>query len=318
MSPQQDKIRNCLVLITAFALFGLLPACPRDPVKTEESEEPVMVARGIITAALNRYVDTGSNTPFEQFSLLGMFVRYDAEESNTIESLLDANFADVDLALDSCSLPAPVLDDHTFQEPSGKTAIELLDVGNLEVKFGARKKLIPTRTFPDLLKKIVGVLYTSDETKGVQFRPGETYSIRASGTEETEPFRVSLDAPADLGEVKVDGIPPGEQVPVLRRDGDIELTWDGDAYGDEIIAELSWTTMGTPWAMTCRMRDDGLFILSSIYTSELPDPLTSSDEELTLSRIRQVSFRNASFNSGSFRFIVSTNFPVHFDPRFRR
>ena len=44
----------------------------------------------------------------------------------------------------------------------------------------------------------------------------------------------------------------------------------------------------------------------------MTDPLTSSDGELTVARLRQVAFRSAGLQSGSFQFAVTTNFPVAF------
>ena len=45
---------------------------------------------------------------------------------------------------------------------------------------------------------------------------------------------------------------------------------------------------------------------------DLPDPLTCSDQELTLSRVRQVAFRSSGMATGAFQFLISTYFPVTF------
>ena len=159
---------------------------------------------------------------------------------------------------------------------------------------------------------IVGVLYTTDEIHGVLYRPGETYDLQASGTDDISSFRVALEAPLDLGDIKIDGVIPSEQTPLIRRGEDVEILWEGDSFGDEVIATLSWMSMGASWSMTCRMRDDGVFAIPAAITEAMPDPLTSSDGELTISRFRQVAFRSAGLASGSFQFVVSTVFPVAF------
>ena len=143
-------------------------------------------------------------------------------------------------------------------------------------------------------------------------KPGETYEVRAKDTAKVDHFRVALEAPEDLGIVTVDGVAAGEQPPVVSRARNVELVWEGDGYGDEVIATLNWTSMGMPWQIICRMRDDGLFIIPWAVTTRLPDPLTSTDEEIGLQRIRQVAFRSANLASGTFKFIVSTSFPVSF------
>jgi hypothetical protein len=299
------------ILVLVSSIF-LITSCPENPRAIDVQTQPMMVSRGIIKASLIRYIETGSSAPFEQFSLMGMFLRYDMDETNTVDSLLNENENEIDLALDSCTPPVRVLDESHLEEPKSRAGIELLDVGNLSVSFSKMTKPVPTRTFPDLLRVIVGVIYSVDETQGVNFRPGEIYSLKATGTNEVAPFRVALEAPEDLGDVKVDGATPGDQVPFIRKGEDIELTWEGDGYGDEVMAVLTWTSMGAPWSMTCRMRDDGFFVVPSVITGDLPDPLTCSDGDLTVTRIRQVAFRSEDLSSGFFRFQVSTNFPVTF------
>jgi hypothetical protein len=273
---------------------------------------PAVVSRGLITASFNRYIDTASDSPFEQFSLMGVFVRHEIEQSYTARSLFDSALSDLDLALDRCTMPSRVLDGTSEPATGGGTPIELLDVGDLSLSVDSKARLIPTRTFPDLLKVIVGVIYMADDTQEVVFRPGKTFDLQASGADAIAPFRVALEAPLDLGEIKIDGAIPGEQVPVVRRGEDVEITWEGDSYGDEVVATLGWMSMGAPWSMTCRMRDDGLFVLPASHTASLPDPLTCSDQDLTITRIRQVAFFSKGLSSGSFVFLVSTYFPVAF------
>jgi hypothetical protein len=290
----------------------LLPSCV-DDVAEEPFLESNLVSRGIISATLNRYIEAGSEEPFEQFGLTGVFARYPEEESDTVDMLWENRLADIDLALDRCTAVSPVLDERMrFRLPSAERTVELLDVGDLSVSFNGEKKPIPTRTFPDLLKVVVGVIYAADETQGVVFRPGETYSVRANGMNDVELFNVALEAPEDLGELKVNGTPPGEDAPILVRGRPIRLTWEGDGFGDEVITTISWTSMGAPWEVTCRMRDDGAFVIPGYITANLPDPLTSSDEEISIHRVRQVVFRSKDLSSGSFRFIVSTHFPIKF------
>ncbi|MCP4674659.1 MAG: hypothetical protein GY854_03925 [Deltaproteobacteria bacterium] len=305
--------RKVVPVCVAVIIAVIVAACPDNRGTGKLPSPPMMISRGIITASHNRYIETGSSSPFERFSLMGIFARYDVDRSATVESLLGNQPADIDLGLDRCTMPAQVLDEEVhLQESRLKTGIELLDVGDLTISFDKTARPVPTRTFPDLLKVIVGVIYTADETQEVLFRPGETYSLRASGTDEVAPFKVALDAPEDLGEIKVEGLTPGEQVPLIRRGEDIQLVWDGAEFGDEVVVSLSWISMGSPWSMTCRMRDDGQFVIPAIYTAGLPDPLTCEDEELTMTRVRQVAFRSDGMSSGSFRFVVSTNFPVTF------
>jgi hypothetical protein len=298
----------CLLL----CLPVLASSCTEEPLSEEATPKP-LVSRGIITASLSRHIEAGSDEPFESFNVKGVFARYPSAESKTVDMLWQQRFADVDLALDSCTAPNPILDSRV-EQPGLEVdrAIELLDVGDLSVGFDGERKTMPTRTFPDLLKVAVGVIYSADETHGVFFKPGARYDIRATGSDDVEVFRVDLDAPADLGVVRVDEIAPEEELPVLSRGKEIHLTWEGDGYGDEVIASVSWTVLGSPWEITCRMRDDGEFIIPKTVTEAIPDPLTTADEEINIRRFRQVAFRSAGLSNGSFQFVVAVNFPVKF------
>ncbi len=299
------------LLILAFSV-SVCPACVDETAEYEDTTAPKMLSRGIITASFSRYIEIGSDTPYETFGLTGVFARSEPAETATVDMLWDQTPEEVDLVLDSCTIPSPVLDKSRAQTPFADRTIELLDVGDLTVSFGGATKPVPTRTFPDLLKLIVGVTYAADDTQGVLFQPGDTYDIRATGTESMVDFRVALDAPEDLGRVTLDGVSPEDGSPVVSRGQNVALTWDGGGYGDEVYVNLGWTGMGTPWQITCRVRDDGQFVIPADITIGLPDPITSTDEEMSIQRVRQVAFRSKDLSSGSFKFVVSSNFSVRF------
>ena len=306
-----------IILVATAVVAAVGGGCPRDPAPQVKPAPPVTVSRGQITASINRYVEARSEEPFEQFGINGVFTRYDVEKEDLVERLLGTRVPEPDLPPDTCSSPVPVLGVPVRRlamqdETTIETAIELIDVGDLSVSILGEPRAIPTRTFPDLLKVIDGVIYTADEDQGVRFLPGETYTFHATGTDAVAPFAVVLEAPDDLGDVKLDSVRPGDQTPQIKRGQDLALTWEGAGWGDEVIATLSWIGMGLPWEMTCRMRDDGLFVVPGQLIEGLHDPLAASDEEMTLTRVRQVSFRSDGLNSGTFAFVVSKSFPVKF------
>ena len=297
-----------LFLASVFVL-----ACVEEETPDDVPDMPAISSRGIITASLNRYIEVGSEAPFEQFGLTGVFARFPRKKRATVDLLWDNPLADIDLALDHCTAVSPMLDDRArIRLPSSDQAIELMDIGNLSVIVKGERRPVPTRTFPDLLKAVVGVIYAADETQGVVFSPGDTYGLYAVDTNEKELFHVALEAPEDLGTIKVNGTVPEEDVPILSKNRPVRLKWSGDGFGDEVILTISWTSMGSPWEITCRMRDDGAFVIPSNITANLPDPLTSSDEEVSIHRVRQVVFRSKELENGSFRFVVSTHFPIDF------
>lgn len=302
-----------VILWMVFLASVFVLACVEEDIPGDVPSATAVSSRGIITASLNRYIEVGSESPFDQFGLTGVFARFPHKKRSTVDLLWDTPLADIDLALDHCTAVSPMLDNRArIRFPSSDQAIELMDIGNLSVTIKNDKRPVPTRTFPDLLKAVVGVIYAADETQGVVFSPGETYGLRAVDTNDKELFHVALEAPEDLGTIKVNGTIPEEYIPILSKNRPVRLRWDGDAFGDEVILTISWTRMGSPWEITCRMRDDGTFVIPSNITANLPDPLTSSDEEVSIHRVRQVVFRSENLDNGSFRFIVSTHFPIKF------
>jgi hypothetical protein len=306
-------VRQLMLRFSIIFMIGILVvACPEEQREETIVSRPTMTSRGVITVNLNRYIETTSAVPFEQFGLMGMFARYNLDDMDAVEAFLEDDEIVSDLPLDTCSVPGPILEKSRRRLSRSETAIQLLDVGDLSVSLSKETKPIPTRTFPDLLKMIDGVIYTADDNQGISFQPGVTYDVRASGTKRVAPFRVSLEAPEDLGEIRVDGTLPDEQTPIIGHSEEIELTWEGDGNGDDVVVKLDWVNLGAQWSATCRMRDDGLFVIPDSLTSVLPDPLNCTDEEMTFSRVRQVAFRSNGLASGSLKFIVSTNFPVTF------
>jgi hypothetical protein len=194
------------------------------------------------------------------------------------------------------------------------TAIELADVGDLSVEYAGQRFVLPTQTFPDLLHAIDGVTYAADDRRGLRFEPAETYAVHASGTDEVARFDVELDAPEDLGDVAIDGLSPSEQIPIVRRGAPLAITWEGDGgYGDEVIATISSGGAGVPLSMSCRMRDDGGFVVPAEMTAAFQDSLVSGEAEMTLSRVRQTAFRAKGLDNGDLSFVLSTSFLVRFD-----
>jgi len=265
-----------LTLLPA-AAAALLSGCPERAAEPAGVSAPDVVTRGILRAATKRHVDSNGDSPVEPFAVTAGFARYDPEFEDLLYGLLPWHREEPEVGLDACGPPGPVLGVKQPRPVPGETAIELLDAGNLTLAVDGVALSVSTRTFPDLLKVVDGVMYSAEESHGVRFLPGATYSLRSSGSDLVGPFEVVLEAPEDLGEFKLDGVSPTEQPPTIRRGEDLTITWEGAGWGDEVIAEFTWTSLGLPLSMVCRMRDD------------------------------------AGLSSGTFAFMMVAGFPVRFD-----
>jgi hypothetical protein len=286
-----------------------LQSCAPSP---EASLSPkAYTSQGIIVATASRFISESDDNPFEQFDFIAMFPRYETRWQQTVDELLETHVPRADIPLDSCSTPEPKLtgkatDDH-------RVAISLQDAGDMFVEVNSRRIAIPTRTFPDLMKVIDGVIYSASPSHGLEFMPGQMYTIKNMGADDVGSFEVVLDAPNDLGEITVAGISPGESIPTIVSGAATVLTWEGAGYGDEVIADISWSDVGLSWSLTCRMKDDGQFMISGDISRQMGSALTSQPHEMRLSRVRQVSFAAPFITFGDFSFVASTSFLVEFD-----
>jgi hypothetical protein len=280
-----------------------------------QGADEALTSQGSITVTLHRYLESGANEPYEKLGVTALFPRYRPSDATLVDTLLGERVPELDVAIDQCESPAPLvpLRPRRMSTTDG-TAIELADVGDLSIEYDQEKITLPTQTFPDLLHAIDGVTYVADDKRGLRFDPTATYTVHASGTDEVARFDVVLDAPEDLGEVSLDGVSPAEQTPIVRRGAPLRITWEGGGgYGDEVIATISWSSMGLPLSMSCRMRDDGSFVVPGEITAALQDPLVAGEAEMTLSRVRQTAFRAKGLESAEFSFVLSTSFLVRFD-----
>jgi hypothetical protein len=310
--PNVRTVALCVSLAAA-APTGCGP--DRDAAGTSPSADTALTSQGSITATLHRYVESGASEPYEEFGVTALFPRYRPSDAALVDTLVGERVPEIDVAIDQCESPAPLvpLRPRRLSTTDGAT-IELADVGDLSVEYSGKRITLPTQTFPDLLHVIDGVTYVGDDEHGLRFEPAQTYTVHASGTDEVAHFDVVLDAPEDLGDVALDGVSPSEQTPVVRRGAPLAITWEGGGgYGDEVIATVSWSSMGLPLSMSCRMRDDGSFVVPGEMTAALQDPLVAGEAEMTVSRVRQTAFRAKGLASGELSFVLSTSFLVKFD-----
>lgn len=295
------------IVWTLFFIFvgGCQPQKPSPP--TEDN----YICQGIIVATASRFITETGDEPFEQFDFIAMFPKYPANHQHDVDTLLETHVPQSDLPLDSCSPPEPQFLNRT--EPNHSVFVSLVDAGDMFIALDAKKIPIPTRTFPDLLKVIDGVMYSASPTHGVEFLPGQTYTLKNTGTDNIGSFEVVLEAPNDLGDISVEGTSPGDVVPTISAGNTATITWEGAGYGDEVIADMTWTDMGLTWNMICRMKDDGEFTIPSEITKLMNSELTDQTHEMRLSRVRQVSFAAPFISFGIFSFVASTSFFVEFD-----
>ncbi|MBN2528390.1 MAG: hypothetical protein JXR76_18525 [Deltaproteobacteria bacterium] len=293
------------VLCTTVSQVGCSPQVSSPPKLKDYT------CQGIIVATASRFISDSNDASLEQFDFIAMFPKYETGKQQLVERLLETHVPQSDLPLDTCSIPEPQFANKT--EDDHNVTVSLVDAGDMFVELGSGKMPIPTRTFPDLLKVIDGVIYSASPNHGIDFIPGQTYTIKNTGADNIGSFEVVLEAPNDLGEISVSGTSPGDSVPTIVSGAPAVITWEGEGYGDEIIADMNWSDMGLNWTMKCHMKDDGRFVIPAVITKQMGSELTDQTYEMRLSRIRQVSFAAPFITFGVFSFVASTSFVVEFD-----
>ncbi|MBN2340867.1 MAG: hypothetical protein JXX29_17515 [Deltaproteobacteria bacterium] len=295
-----------------FALMCLiLIGCQDQPPAKPVNAGRALLCQGIIVATASRFITEKNEEPFEQFDFIAMFPKYPEDQQQEVDALLETHVPRADLAMDTCSVPEPQFHDNATDDNS--VSISLVDAGDMFLQMGAGKVPIPTRTFPDLLKVIDGVIYAASPNHGIEFIPGQTYTLTNAGTDNIGSFEVVLEAPNDLGEVTLNGVSPADAVPSIIAGKGSTIRWEGEGYGDEVIADIHWSDMGLSWSMGCRMKDDGQFTIPGEITKQMTSELTDQTYEMRLSRVRQVSFAAPFIAFGDFSFVASTSFLVEFD-----
>jgi len=299
----------CSAILASAVLFcacGDPPADRRRRLPQDDS------CRGLIAASFNRFI-AESGEPFERFEFTALFPRHRERDLESVNALLPVRIPESDLPIDTCSKPEPAVITRAGRPSSMKDMVTLVDAGDMFVSFGEGPVPIPTRTFPDLLKVINGVIYTANPDSRLELIPGRTYTLKTTGTDLIGPFEVVLDAPDDLGDIRLNGQSPADGIPSPARDNPLQLTWEGSGYGDEILLETAWNALGLSWNFTCRMKDDGAFDIPADMSMLLNDTRGETPHEMSLTRIRQVSFAARGLSFGSFTFVARTAFLVEFE-----
>lgn len=280
------RVRFGLVLI-ACALFGASCTSPAETSVAEDVGAAALDARtgslGILQVERLGGRADGVDAPPVQLG--AAFARYQGLSGDAVVRLLGGRPA---TAIDACSSSGGELDALV----SADASVELLDVGVIEVRVGeAEARLVP-RTFPELARVAAGFFYAGDAQLGAVRADLDVYSFRAEGSAELPGFEVAVPVPAELVDVRLDGValtaPPGELgmadgIALITRARDLDVTWEGLDPRDQV--ELELVSAGA--TVVCRARDDGAFRVPAAALA----PLTPDESaRLVLRRVRVQPF----------------------------
>jgi hypothetical protein len=259
----------------AFALMVGAAACT-----TTADEESV--AMGALSGSFGVVqIDRGTHPDLAELTsqravLNAVFARYAGLEGEEALELLGLGRSGP--AWGECALRGspPVL------RPGVDAAVELLDVGRLEVRVAGSRAELRARTFPELGTLVAGAFYAEDAQLAETRADVDEYHLLASGTAAIERFEAVLVGPPAPAEVTVDGQPLVER-PAVVRTGGLELLWDAGDPRDRIEVQL----VAGGLVLECVARDHGHLAVDADAVAQLD---ADDDARLTLRRVRAQPF----------------------------
>lgn len=276
-----------------------------------------MAERGALEASYGEVVityvqDTGDRTdetPYESFSISARFVRVTDADRQTVRQLLGEDLPVATAALEECS-PVDGGAGRASQGLAG--SLELLDAGDLVLRLDGQTVRIPDWSFPSVYGVVAGVLYGSDASLGVPYRPAAEYRVSSSGASQLGPVELSIVAPEELSALTIGGSEVGVEPVRIDPQDFVEVRWEPAREGagpSEVVAELSWTQFAAEHRIACRSRDDGSLELPASATARLADPGVT-DARLTVHRVVRIRFSAEGLDDGDAYFVVTANVPL--------
>lgn len=242
------RARFGLVLI-AFALFGAACTSPGEDTAAAALDSR---AGSLGILQVERVGGSADSLDAPPAQLGAAFARYQGLSGDSVVRLLGGRPAS---ALEACTASGSELDGLASAEAS----VELLDVGVIDVRVGETEARLVPRTFPELARVAAGFFYAGDAQLGAIRADVDAYTFRAEGSAELPGFEVAVPVPADLLEVRLDGVSvsgePGAAVALITRERDLDVSWEGLDPRDQVEVEL----VSAGATVVCRARDDGSF-----------------------------------------------------------
>lgn len=167
--------------------------------------------------------------------------------------------------------------------PHSGAAVELLDVGTVEVELGGSSERLYARTFPELGTLVSGVFYAEDTELPTAHADRDTYRIRAEGSAEMAGFEIVLAAPPAPVDVQIGDRAVGEGPLEIARTGSVSLGWAPGQAGDRVEIQLA----AGAHVIECVARDDGSFAIPFELLAHLD---ADEDARLVLRRVATQAF----------------------------
>ncbi len=259
---------------------ALAVACDRPVVEDAETHAPPQPAFALRTKMASIVVRFDNGRPEfgkaesseDRLRAVAVFADADPRDRPIVQALVGGRTAsDAAPQLDACVRQGSA---GATREPTSDTRpaswIQLMDVGNLELRAGSLGLPLQIRLLPAVIDATRGVRYEAVVDRGRGFLAAGTLRLSGTGGDGIAAFTAELPVPRPLrisfvGDASpqtglVRGLPPGE----------LRVRW-GSADGRADLELLAGSeTSDEPVWLRCRPRDDGEFTLPPDLVAQLP------------------------------------------------
>lgn len=226
-------------------------------------------------------------------SVHAQFLDIQGVQYDTALEALEVWYPNWNLSPESCDMRA---EPSISQAEAGDIRMELLDVGPIDVHGPDEEIELEARRLPDLLSAFSGVIYGTDQSFEAQplhlgYEPGARYDFDAPGDGDSGDFAVGLRSPQPV-RIEAIGEQPVTDDTEVRRDfrSDLAVQWQpepDDDNADGFFLHLSSGFGPDQPRMTCRLDDDGSFVIPGALVEQLSKD--TSELELALRRVNTES-----------------------------
>lgn len=278
---RQGVARFAWLLACIAALQACDRAAPAPDLETElqaglrEGADPrrrALAAAVTIRFANGRLEPGGGVAGSDRLQVAAVFGDVDRRDVTLVGDLVGQATAPTLPSTDACVRQPGLLHRFDVQPSSAPHAyVQLLDVGNLELRAGSLVLPLRVQLVPSLFAAARGVRYDADQDMGRHWLAAGPLHLIATGGDGIAPFDavVAVPRPVRLTYVGSEPVRAGRvQGPVKGQD--LLLRWgsiDGAAdlemqVGAEVDGGLGW--------LRCRLRDDGAFSIPAALIEQLP------------------------------------------------
>ncbi len=289
------SFRLLLPVLLLLACQRALPTVSR-PRAVARPTEPADAQR-MRAAAVTIHFANGTWTPgdvqvgLDRLQVAAVFGDIERGDVGVLADLVGRTSAGTPLPeLDSCvRLADPV---HNLGPRPGAPPVaymQLLDVGNVELRAGKQALPLRVQMVPNLFEATRGVRYDVERDMSRSWLAAGALHVVATGGDGVPPFDVAIEVPRPVRLTWVGSNPVrGGQVPAPPLNEDLTLRWgsvDGAAdldllLGADVPAGLGW--------LHCRLKDDGEFTVPRSLVPLLPPHSAERPWLARLSRSREV------------------------------